>query len=126
MVKISVLDDHDLLREGIKSVLQKRSDYEVIGEFKSGADLLLFLRRGGSVPDIVLMDVIMPGLSGIEVLQALKTEFPLVKVLMFSYISEEEFIINLIRAGHRGFCRRANSPTCCSRRSTRSLNSGGM
>lgn len=110
MVTICILDDHDLLREGIKSILHKRAGYHVSSEFKSGTELLNFLRKSLSLPDIILLDAIMPSFSGLEVLQLIKKEFPDTKVLMFSFIDEEEFIINLIRAGASGFLSKNQDP----------------
>jgi DNA-binding NarL/FixJ family response regulator len=100
-IKILVADDHALLREGIIAILKLHDDVEVVGEASDGMDAIqkaLKLR-----PDIVLMDIAMPGLGGLEATVEIKKAAPNIKVLVLSQYDDREYVSRLIKAGVSGY-----------------------
>ncbi len=100
-IKILVADDHALLREGIKAILSLHDDVDVVGEASDGMDAIqkaLKLR-----PDIVLMDIAMPGLGGLEATVEIKKTAPDIKVLVLSQYDDREYVSRLIKAGVSGY-----------------------
>jgi DNA-binding NarL/FixJ family response regulator len=100
-IKILVADDHALLREGIIAILKLHDDVEVVGEASDGMDAIqkaLKLR-----PDIVLMDIAMPGLGGLEATVEIKKTAPNIKILVLSQYDDREYVSRLIKAGVSGY-----------------------
>lgn len=100
-VRIILADDHRLMRAGIRALLEKLPDFEVIGEADDGhqaLSLALSVR-----PDIVLMDIGMPGLNGLEVTARLATECPQAKVIVLSMHAAEEYVVRALRMGAAGY-----------------------
>src|SRR4051794_1671579 len=81
-LKIFVADDHPIVREGLKQIIAKMPDMSVVGEASDGQELLSKLRH--QAPDIVLLDISMPGRSGLDVLKQLKTQWPKLRLLVLS------------------------------------------
>ena len=100
-IKIILADDHQLIRDGIRSLIHDAKNIEVIGEASDGYELLEQLKV--TSPDIIVLDVSMPRLSGIEATKKITEEFPTVKVLILSMFTSEEYIFNAIKAGARGY-----------------------
>lgn len=101
--KLVITDDHALIRMGIKMALMPQEDkYEIIGETDS-AEALLDLLRTGVEPDLILLDVIMPGMSGIEATTILKIEYPQIPVLILSSEMSENTITELVKLGVEGY-----------------------
>lgn len=100
-IRVLLADDHDLVRAGIRSLLQSISGIEVIGEAADGRDAIRFLDEFR--PDVVLMDVMMPGLNGLEATERIVKEHPNVRVIILSMNSAEEFVLQAIRAGASGY-----------------------
>jgi two-component system invasion response regulator UvrY len=107
-LSILIVDDHDVVRIGFKQILSEHSRFKVAGEAGSAAEALDQL-RGGKF-DIVLLDLSLPDGSGIDVLRRIKAQYPETKVLVLSSFSEEQYGINMLRAGASGFL----SKTCSS------------
>jgi len=100
--RIILADDHTLLREGLKAILSKRPGFEVIGEAGDGLELLRRLKQGEE-PDVVILDISMPRLRGIEAIRAIKQLRPNVKVLVLTMHKDEDFMSQAFESGADGY-----------------------
>jgi DNA-binding NarL/FixJ family response regulator len=100
-IKIILVDDHQLVRDGIKALLTGITDIEVIGEASGATEL--FGKLENIKPDLLIMDISLPEISGIEITKKICSEYPEVPVLILSMYTNEEFIINSLKAGARGY-----------------------
>lgn len=105
--KIIIIDDHKIVREGLKSMLLGNSPVEVIGEGSGENDLVDLLKH--TSPTLVIMDISMPGKSGIELTEYVTQNYPQVKVLILTTNSDEDSIIASIEAGAHGFLHKDSS-----------------
>ena len=103
MKKINIIlaDDHQLFRDGIKSLLSKEEDIEIIAEVSCGDELLEILNT--KKPNIVISDISMPNKNGIEITKILTEKYPSVKVLILSMYINKEYIIDALDAGAKGY-----------------------
>src|SRR5918997_3444362 len=101
MVKVALIDDHDLLRRGIKTMLESEPDIEVVGEAADGAQALKLVEE--ALPDVVLIDVIMPLKHGIEATKEIKDAFPNMGVVVLSGHDERQFLFDALKAGASGY-----------------------
>jgi len=99
-IKIVLTEDHQLLRDGIKALIVSEN-IEIIGEASTGAGLWKLMEN--TQPDIILMDISLPDISGIELTRTLSERFPEVKVLILSMFTDESFINQAIKAGAKGY-----------------------
>lgn len=100
-IRVLLADDHDLFRAGLRVLLQDLAGVEVVGEAGEGREAL---RQVGELrPDVVLMDLMMPGLNGLEATARIAQEFPAVRVLVLSMNAAEEFVLPAVRAGASGY-----------------------
>jgi two-component system response regulator NreC len=100
-IRILLADDHTILRAGLKMMLNAQSDMEVVGEAQDGRYALHEAQR--LLPDIVLMDITMPDLSGIEATKQIKKLLPDVKVLILTMHEHDEYVFQALRAGASGY-----------------------
>jgi DNA-binding NarL/FixJ family response regulator len=96
-VSIVIVDDHGVVIEGIKSALRARSELEVVGEAYSGRQAIDLVRQ--TRPDIVIMDISMTDMNGVEATKQIKSLFPETKIIIYSMFSNEEFVIELFKVG---------------------------
>jgi two-component system, NarL family, invasion response regulator UvrY len=101
MTRILIVDDHALFREGIKQILQKHSDLNVIGEACDGREALAAVREMDL--DVVLLDLSMPGLGGLDILHDLVNEHRRIATLVLSMHPEEQYAVRVLRAGAAGY-----------------------
>jgi two-component system, NarL family, response regulator LiaR len=101
VVRVCLIDDHDLLRRGIKTMLETEADIEVVGEAADGADAVALVEE--AVPDVVLIDVIMPNKDGIEATKEIKDAFPNIGVVVLSGHDERQFLFDALKAGASGY-----------------------
>jgi len=101
MLKILVADDHTIVREGLKQILGEVPDMIVAGEASDGPKTLHMVREDHY--DLVLLDIAMPGISGLDVLKQLKSEKPDLPVLMLSMYPEEQYAVRTLKAGASGY-----------------------
>jgi DNA-binding NarL/FixJ family response regulator len=99
--KVIIVDDHAIVREGLKSLINHEKDFEVIAEADSGTACLEILET--VVPHMVLMDLKMPGISGIESTRLIKSEYPQIKVLLLTNYDDEAYVLEAIKAGADGY-----------------------
>ncbi len=102
-IKIMLVDDHQIVRDGIKALLESLENVQVIGEASNAKELLEKLKN--CKPDIIVTDISMPDISGIELTKIIneKEEFSGIKVLILSMFTNEDFIFNAIKAGANGY-----------------------
>lgn len=101
MIKIIIADDHQLFIDGIKSLVKTMKNMEIVAEVNNGKELLEVLEK--KTCDIVLMDINMPEMDGIEATKLVKTKHPLLKILMLTMFSSRDYIEKLLRAGADGY-----------------------
>lgn len=107
MIEIIITDDHSLVREGLKKVLTQRTiDIKVVGEASTANELLEQLRE--KQPDLVILDIAMPGKSGLDVLKEIKESYPKLAVLILSMHPEDRFAIRALKAGASGYLTKGN------------------
>jgi two-component system nitrate/nitrite response regulator NarL len=100
-IRVLLVDDHTLFRSGIKSLLQRNDDFEVVGEAGDGLEGIKRVRS--LKPDVALIDLHMPGVSGLEAVKAIIEEMPEVKVLMLTVSEDAQDLIEALRAGASGY-----------------------
>lgn len=101
--KVVVVDDHTLLLEAIGGLVREFENFEVLYLCKNGQDFIDKLKIPSNIPDVVLMDINMPLLNGIETTKVLNDKFPQVKVLALSVEENETTILKMLRAGAKGY-----------------------
>ncbi|WP_078549996.1 response regulator [Litchfieldia alkalitelluris] len=101
MIKLMLVDDHAVLRDGLKTILELEEDIQVIGEAISGEEAIE--KATVLLPDIILMDINMPGKNGVEVTGILKKKHPGIKILMLTMHNHDEFFMTAIREGADGY-----------------------
>ena len=101
MIRVVIADDHQILREGLKQLLQAAGDLDVVAEAADGHQVLDRIRSLDI--DILLLDMSMPGKSGIELIRQVKTERPKLRILVLSMHEEHQYAVRAIRAGASGY-----------------------
>jgi DNA-binding NarL/FixJ family response regulator len=107
-ISILIVDDHTLFRRGIRKMLEAESDLAVLGEAATGEDALQQARA--LMPDVVLMDIKMPGMDGIECTRALHREMPHVGIVFVTMFENDEFVFRGLQAGGRGYILKDADP----------------
>jgi DNA-binding NarL/FixJ family response regulator len=107
-IRIALTDDHKLIRAGIRVLLEQVDDFEVVLEAANGEELLSALPR--KRVDVVLLDINMPVLDGIETTKILRQKFPKVKIIMLSLHDEDRFILHLMELGASGYLLKDAEP----------------
>ena len=100
-IKVLIVDDHTLVRAGIRSLLALVEDIEVVGEASDGKEAMTKVKN--LMPDVVLMDLAMPVMGGLEATRRLRKEYPTLKVLALTQYDDSEYVIPIIEAGASGF-----------------------
>lgn len=96
-IKVVLADDHQILREGLRAMLEKEYNMEVLGEAADGREALRLIRE--KTPDVIVMDITMPGLNGVEATRQIRNEFPQIKVVALSMHDDKRFVLNMLKAG---------------------------
>ncbi|MGG1397958.1 response regulator transcription factor [Bacillus salipaludis] len=107
MTKIMIVDDQEMVREGLRMILSLHEEVEVVGEAGNGEELLEILKS--MLPDVILMDIRMPVMDGIETLKIVKETCPSVKVIILTTFNEDEYIFNGLKFGADGYILKDSS-----------------
>ncbi len=107
MIEILIVDDHVMVREGLRLIIERQSDIRIVGEAGSGENAIDFLRNRSV--NIVVLDIVLPDINGIEVLKEVRRDFRNVSVLMLSMHSEERFGVRAIQAGAAGYISKGSA-----------------
>lgn len=108
MIRVIIVDDHEIVRKGLIQVMAGVPDIEVMGEAGDANEALRQIRA--DCCDVAVIDLTMPGKSGLDLLQELKREYPKLPVLVLSMHSEEEYAVRVIKAGAAGFLTKRSAP----------------
>jgi two-component system, NarL family, invasion response regulator UvrY len=109
MIKVLLVDDHSLVRDGLVKILKEENDIEVIGEADGYQQAFMLMKS--TRPDIVILDISMPGKDGLELLKELRHSYPQVRVLMLSMHPEDRFAVRAIKAGAVGYLTKDSAST---------------
>ena len=101
MIRVLIADDHMVVREGLRTILEAAPDLELVGEAADGAEAVQLV--GGLSPDVVLMDLRMPGVDGIEAIRQIKELYPAVEIVILTTYDDDRHIVRGLRAGARGY-----------------------
>jgi two-component system response regulator NreC len=108
-IKLMLVDDHEIVRTGLRMMLEADPELEIVHEAESGEEALE--RVADCLPDVVIMDVGLPGMSGIETTRALKDRFPEVPVLALTIHEDERYFFQMLDAGAAGYLPKRAAPT---------------
>jgi len=100
-MRILLVDDHDIIRRGVRTLLETRSDLEVVGEASTGLEAVTIARQ--LKPDIAIVDYSIPELNGRDLTGALKKDLPTIEVLIYTMHDREQMVLDVLQAGARGF-----------------------
>jgi len=110
VINVAVVDDHILVTSGVAEILNKLSDIRVTLQAISGEELLQLLKKATDIPDILLMDVSMKGMSGIDATKQVTALYPLIKIIALTGMDDEATIIQMIRAGCCAYLKKEIHP----------------
>jgi len=100
-IKVLIADDHRVVREGLMAILKTEENIEVVGEAQDGQEAIEKVRT--LEPDVILMDVSMPRMGGVEATRQIKREFPHIGIIALTMYDEQQYIFDLVRAGATGY-----------------------
>ena len=100
-IRILIADDHQIVRQGLRTLLEKEPDMAVVAEADDGRATVRLVREKS--PEVVIMDVAMPDLNGIEATRQILAEFPKIKVIALSMYADQRFVLNMLKAGASGY-----------------------
>ncbi|MEW6670337.1 MAG: response regulator transcription factor [Thermodesulfobacteriota bacterium] len=107
-IKVVIADDHTIVRKGLCALLVGQDDIDVVGEAENGREALKQVEK--LMPDVVLLDISMPGLNGLETTRQLKKKFPKLRILILTMHDNEEYIFETLRAGASGYLVKRSAP----------------
>ena len=109
MIRLLIADDHAIMRDGLKRILEGHDDFEVVGEATDGFQTMEWVRKGGF--DVLLMDLSMPGKSGVDLIKQIKAHAPKLPLLVLTMHEEELYAVRTIRAGASGYITKESAAT---------------
>jgi DNA-binding NarL/FixJ family response regulator len=109
MIRVVIADDHTLVREGLKQLLRAAGGIDVIGEARDGHDVLKIVRESDF--DVLLLDMSMPGKSGMELIKQVKSEKPRLRILVLSMHQEHQYAVRAIKSGASGYLTKDSAST---------------
>jgi DNA-binding NarL/FixJ family response regulator len=106
-IKVMIVDDHNLVREGLKAVFSQGDEIEVVGEAGSGEQAIEMVDQ--VKPDVILMDISMPGMNGIQATKAIRDKHPDSKIVILTMLDQEGYVYEAIKAGATGYMLKSTS-----------------
>ena len=108
MINVLIVDDHTIVRHGLAQIVNAESDMTVLGEARNGDEALELVAR--STPDVVVLDITMPGRNGLETLKEIKRRQPDVSVIMLSMHPKDQYAVRVLKAGASGYITKESAP----------------
>src|SRR6185503_9051547 len=108
-IKVLLVDDHTVVRQGLRVLLEAEQDIEIVGEADTGRQAVQMTRK--LAPDVVVMDIAMPNLNGLEATRQILKEMPKAKVLVLSSYSDDEYVHQMTEAGAAGYLLKQTAAT---------------
>ena len=105
--RVVIAEDHAIIRDGLRSLLTKREDIEVVGEADDGLAAIRCIKK--ETPDLVILDINMPRMDGLSVIHEIKNELPQTKIIILTMFNEEEYIVETFKLGVEGYCLKSSS-----------------
>ncbi len=122
-IQVLIADDHPVVREGVRAMLKTDEGIEIVGEACSGLEVVT--KTGELLPNVVLMDIVMPNLDGLEATRRIKKQYPGIAVIMLTIYADKAFVIDAIQAGAGGYLLKdASRDLLC--HTIKAVNSGGI
>lgn len=109
MIRVVIADDHTIVREGLRQLLQSANDLDIVGEARDGREVIERVRTLDF--DVLLLDMSMPGKSGVELIKQVKAEKPKLRMLVLSMHQEHQYAVRAIRAGASGYLTKESAST---------------
>lgn len=103
MKQIALVDDHYIVRQGLEFLLSTKEDIEVVGSYGNGYDVLTALKASQIAPELILVDLVMPEMNGIELIHELKQNYPTIKVLVLTSYVDDEHVMSALEEGADGY-----------------------
>jgi len=101
MIRVLIADDHDVVRDGLRLILETEEDFQVVGEAGDGAQAVQLAKE--LQPDVILMDLRMPGMDGLQAIERIHSMWPKIAVVILTTYNEDDLMIRGLRAGARGY-----------------------
>jgi len=108
MIRVLLADDHSIVRDGLRRIVEESGNMEVVAEADDGHEAIQKTRD--HTPDVVVVDISMPGLDGLDVISRLSTEFPDLPILVLTMHEEEQYVVRAIEAGAKGYLTKKSAP----------------
>ncbi|ABF11381.1 DNA-binding NarL/FixJ family response regulator [Cupriavidus metallidurans] len=109
MIRVIIADDHTVVRNGLRHILERTSDFEVVGEAARGTEVPQLVRELS--PHVILLDLSMPGRNGLELIRQLRTDHPALRILVLTMHAEEQYVVRAFRAGAAGYLTKESAAT---------------
>jgi two-component system, NarL family, response regulator NreC len=106
-ISILLADDHEIFRQGLNMLLGTRSDYKIVGEASDGDETINKVHQ--LKPDLLIVDMVMPGINGIEIIKQLLAQFPEIRIIVLSLHDDENYVVNALRNGASGYVLKESS-----------------
>ncbi|MEC4674598.1 MAG: response regulator transcription factor [Nitrospirota bacterium] len=108
-IKVLIVDDHRIVREGLSAILETKEEIEIVGEAGDGGEAVEKARQ--LLPDVIVMDVSMPGMTGVEATRIIKREMPHIGIIALTMYEDQQYIFDLVRAGATGYLLKDSDST---------------